>query len=115
MHAENRTLAILISCLAAWDRDMRLGHQGVGQLTMLLQEVVAQDRKKGHGQDTGPDSSPSYSRDDLETVVTPEILAEFRMLATAYLLHNPGLLVALEEFESMLKAGDRRIDEHRAG
>ena len=115
MQTDTDTLEYLSRRLTDWDRDMRLGHQGVGQLTMLLQEVVAQDRKKGHGQDTGPDSSPSYSRDDLETVVTPEILAEFKMLATAYLLHIPGLLVALEEFESMLKAGDRRIDEHRAG
>ncbi len=106
MQTDKDNLEYLSRRLTGRDQDMRLGHRGVEQLTMLLQEAVAQGRKNGHGQDTEPDSSPSYSRDDLETVVPPEMLAEFRMLATGYLLHIPRLLAALEEFESMLKAGD---------
>jgi hypothetical protein len=97
--------------LTGWDQDLRLGHRGVEQFTMFLREFTAQSRADGHGQGhdqgTEPDASPLYSRDDLRTAVSPEMLAEFRMLATGYLLQIPGLLVELEKLEAMLRAGDR--------
>jgi hypothetical protein len=100
--------------LTGWDQDLRWGHRGVEQFTMFLQEVTAQSRADGHGQGTEPDASPPYSHDDLRTAVSPEMLAEFRMLATGYLLQIPGLLVQFEKLEAMLKAGDSRSDKRRA-
>lgn len=115
MQTDTDKLEYLGRLLSAWDQDLRWGHRGVDQLQMFLRQVTAQSQADEHGQGGEPDSSSHYSRDDLEFVLCPETLVTFRMLATAYLLHIPGLLAALEEFESMLKAGDRRIDEHRAG
>jgi hypothetical protein len=44
------------------------------------------------------------------------MLAEFRILATGYLLQIPGLLVELEKLEAMLNpGGSSRIGERRAG
>jgi len=107
MLTDTDILAYLSRRLTGWDQDLRWGHRGVEQFTMFLQEATAQSRADGHDQGTEPDASPPYSRDDLRTAMSPEMLAEFRMLATGYLLQVPGLLVALEKFEAMLRAGDR--------
>lgn len=107
MQSDTDILDYLSRRLTGWDQDLRWGHRGVEQFTMFLEEAVAWSQADGHGQDGEPDSSARYSRDDLETAVSPEMLAEFRMLATGYLLQIPGLLVALEKFEAMLRAGNR--------
>jgi hypothetical protein len=107
MQSDTDILDYLSRRLTGWDQDLRLGHRGVEQFTMFLQEATAQSRTDGHGQGTEPDASARYSRDDLATAVSPEMLAEFRMLATGYLLQIPGLLVELEKLEAMLRAGDR--------
>ena len=107
MQTDTDKLEYLGRLLSAWDQDLRWGHRGVDQLQMFLRQVTAQSQADEHGQGGEPDSSARYSRDDLETAVSPEILAEFRMLATGYLLQIPSLLVALEKFEAMLRAGNR--------
>jgi len=107
MQSDTDSLEYLSRRLTGWDQDLRWGHRGVEQFTMFLEEATAQSRADGHGQGGEPDPSARYSRDDLETAVSPEILAEFRMLATGYLLQIPRLLVALEKFEAMLRAGNR--------
>jgi hypothetical protein len=107
MYSDTDILEYLSRRLTGWDQDLRLGHRGAEQFTMFLQEVTAQSRVDGHGQGSESDSSPHYSCDDLKTAVTPEMLADFRMLATGYLLQIPGLLVELEKFESMLRAEER--------
>ncbi|MBM4022605.1 MAG: hypothetical protein FJ284_10285 [Planctomycetes bacterium] len=107
MQSDTDILDYLSRRLTGWDQDLRWGHRGVEQFTMFLEEAVTRSQAGGYGQGGEPDSSARYSSDDLETAVSPEMLAEFRMLATGYLLQIPGLLVALEKFEAMLRAGNR--------
>lgn len=114
MQTDANTRENLNSRVSAWDQDLRWGLRGVEQLTMFLHEVASQGRADGHGQGCGPDSSSRYSRDDVEWALCPEPLAEFKMLATAYLLKVPGLLAALDQCEAMLRASDGQIVEHRA-
>jgi hypothetical protein len=107
MQSDTDILDYLRQRLTGWDQDLRWGHRGVEQFTMFLEEATAQGRADERSQGGEPDSSVRFSRDDLEIAVSPEMLAEFRMLATGYLLQIPGLLVALEKFEAMLRAGNR--------
>jgi len=71
MQTDTDKLEYLSRLLTDWDEDLRLGHRGVEQFTMLLEEVSAQSRADRHGQGSEPDSSARYSRDDLKTAVTP--------------------------------------------
>ncbi len=108
MQTDTDKLEYLSRRLTGWDQDMRLGHRGVEQLEALLQEVMVQSQADGHGQGGEPDSSSRWSRDELESVLYPETLATFRMLATGYLLKVPGLLAALDRCEEMLHGVDGR-------
>jgi len=75
---------------------------------MFLQQVTAKSQANGRGHGGETDSWSHYSRDDLESALYPETLATFRMLATEYLLKVPGLLVAIEQCEEMLRDVDGR-------
>jgi hypothetical protein len=107
MQTDTDKLEYLSRLLTTWDQDLRLGHRGVDQLTMFLQEAVAQSRAGQRGRDGEPGSSPRYSLDDLEYAFYPDTLATLRMLATGYLLHIPGLLAAIEDCEAMLTGRGR--------
>jgi len=118
MQSGTDILEYLSRRLTGWDQDLRWGHRGVEQFTRFLQEATTLNRDDGANQGREPDSSPRYTRDDLETALTPEMLAEFRMLATGYLLQIPGLLAELEKLEAMLNPGSSsssRTGERRAG
>jgi hypothetical protein len=108
MQTDTDKLEYLSRRLTAWDQDLRWGHRGVARLEALLQEVTVQSQADRHGQGGEPDSSSHCSRDDLEFALCPETLATFRMLATGYLLKVPGLLVALDQYEAMLRDLDGR-------
>lgn len=101
--------------VTGWDQDLRCGLRGVEQLTMFLHEVVPQGRTGGHSHGCAPDSSPRYSPDDVELALCPGPLAEFKMLAAAYLLKVPGLLAAIDQYEALLRANQAASLQKREG
>ena len=111
MHSDTDILEYLSRRLTTWDQDLRWGHRGVEQFQMFLQDFLTQSQVEQRGQDSEPNPWPRCSQDDLETALSSEMLAEFRMLAMGYLMKVPALLAALDECEARLHA-DRRASSH---
>jgi hypothetical protein len=110
----NNTLELdsLETQLTGWDQDLRLGHRGVEQLTIFLQEV--QRQLQGHAQspedpaaeDSDVDPVRFHSREHLEMAIDPMTLAKFRQQATWYLLLVPALLKLIDQCEAALHPDD---------
>lgn len=108
----------LSSRLNAWDRDLRWGHRGFEQLTMFLKNVQrhleresqvegqAQGHQEGPAKDNAPDPLQGYSREELEMEIDPMLLANFRQLATWYLLRVPALIEQIDQCEATLHPDD---------
>jgi hypothetical protein len=118
MRKDANGIEYLSQRLTAFDQDLRWGHRGFEQLTMFLQDVQrhldrenqlqgqAQGDQEGPSEDKAPDPLQGYSSEALEMELDPMLLANFRQLATWYLLRVPALIEQLDQCEATLHPDD---------